>query len=178
MSQMSIDFFAECFHREICSTCEFGILDGDNEKKEPAYLSFDVEDKDVWEAAISNKGEKEIHFLPVDHNIPVFRLDGKDGERCDGILFSREENQKGIFFIELKNRKGKKDKRWREKGIKQLISTIAVFSSNHDIKEFSPREAFVCNRKMPFYSYSEREKLDDFRMKYHVSLNVSPFIEI
>lgn len=173
-----INFFDESYSREICCVSEFGILDGDNEKNECAYLSFDITKKDVWEATVSNEEEKEVHFLPVDHNIPISRSDGKEAKRCDGILFSQKEEQQAIFFIELKNRKGKKDKRWREKGIEQLISTIKIFSSCHDIHKFNQREAFVCNRKMPFYQYGNLEELEKFKKKYHVSLNVSPSIKL
>lgn len=177
-STQTINFFDESYSCEICTTTEFGIIDGDNEKEEKAFLSFDVTEKEVWGATINNKNEKEIKFLPVDHNIPVFRPDGKMAKRCDSILFSQQENQKGIFFIELKERTDKKNRTWREDSVGQLISTIGIFNSNHNIKEYNPRKAFVCNRKRPYYTYSNREELEKFREKYHVSLYVQPYIEI
>lgn len=173
-----IDFFDEAHRKEICSNAEFGICDGDNEYEMPAYLSLEMDNKTNWGATVVNNQCKNLSFLPVDNSISILRPDGSKEKRCDGILFIREESQKSIYFIELKERTDKQSKTWRNDGIKQLIATITIFCSNHRIEDFNPRNAYVCNRKRPYYVYSNREELSNFRKKYHVSLYIQPTVEV
>jgi len=174
----NIDFFDEEYSREVCSRPEFGICDGDNEQNQPSYLSLEAENKTDWGAVVKNKKGKTTHFLPVDNNIPMLKSDGNQEKRCDGILYILEEKEKSIHFIELKERTDKQSKTWRKDGIKQLISTIDIFSMNHNIQDYKRRRAYVCNRKKPDYAYSNREELENFRKKYNVSLYIQPFIDI
>jgi len=108
----------------------------------------------------------------------MLRSDGTQKKRCDGILYILEEKEKSIHFVELKERTDKQSKTWRNDSIKQLISTINIFNSNHNIQDYKPRNAYDCNRKRPNYVYSNREELENFRKTYHVSLYIQPFIEI
>lgn len=177
-SGMKIDFFDKKFSREVSSVSEFGICDGDNEQNQPSYLSLKVENKANWGAVVTNSKGKTTHFLPVDNNISILRSDGTQEKRCDGILYILEEKGKSIHFVELKERTDKQSKTWRNDGIKQLASTIDIFKANHDIQDYNPRNAYVCNRKRPNYVYSNLEELENFRKKYHVSLYIQPSINI
>lgn len=173
---MSVNFFDEKHVREICSIPEFGLCDGDNEKKEPAYICCEKDKEGSWGAIITNSYCTEITFLAVDNNISIIQDDGKMVRRCDGILFAQYGTQKSICFVELKERTDRQNKTWRKDGVEQLISTIKAFKDNHNINQYFLRRAFVCNRKRPNYAYSNREELDEFRKEYNVSLYVQPSI--
>lgn len=175
---MSLNFFDENYVREICSISEFGLCDGNNEKKEPAYICCKKEEKESWGAIIINTNCVEITFLPVDNNISIIQENGNMAKRCDGILFVHREDLKSISFVELKERTDKQNKTWRKDGVEQLISTITAFSTHHNINEYSLRRAFVCNRKRPNYAYSNREELSAFREHYNVSLYIQPSIVV
>lgn len=132
-SGIKIDFFDKKYNREACSISEFGICDGDNEQNQPSFLSLKVENKGNWGAVVINSKSKTTNFLPVDNNIPILNPDGTTKKRCDGILYILEEKEKSIYFVELKERTDKQSRTWRNDGIKQLISTINIFSKSHNI---------------------------------------------
>lgn len=175
---MIVDFFDKNHIKEICFSSEFGLCDGDNEKKEPAYICQEEREKGRWGAIIVNPNKAKITFLPVDNNIAIIQDSGKMAKRCDGVLFTQNDTQKSICFVELKERTDKQNKTWRKDGVEQLINTITIFSLNHNIKEYLLRRAFVCNSKRPNYAYSNREELSEFRTKYNVSLYVQPKIDM
>ena len=139
-----IDFFSKEYYRESARRdMRFGIVDpmdrGSDETKKRAFTT--TENEENWHASVENKSGKNLIFMPIDHNIsfpPRTSL-------CDGMLYNRSEGL--LVFIELKTRR----KQWIPKAIKQLESTIELFSTNYDkeqyLNEFTDRRAYAANKK-------------------------------
>lgn len=99
-------------------------MDGVNEN--PAYTTTDKPIKSKWNATIKNENKREFMFVPIDHNIRIYKTDSDDLEStCDGMILVEKTNM--LVFVELKdvNTGG------MAKAINQLKNTINIFEQNH-----------------------------------------------
>lgn len=164
---MQIDFFQ--YAVPIPSVPEFGICDDEDKGlKTPAYLSTDKNDR--WITTVKSNNRKDYLFIAVDNNIPIKRINkqGKeeDENRCDVILHT----SKTICFIELKVDRNKK---WLEKALFQLKTTIKTFSENHNIDSFENKRAYAVNSKKGFAS-SYKGIQQRFYKKHSIVLRINP----
>lgn len=142
---MSLDFFNEACKHPPISNEVFGLCDDNNSTK--AYPDFDTEEN--WIAEVRNKNHLEITVTSIDKCV-LNDDEFEDYERCDCMLTTEVH----LYLVELKD----KDKRWQEKGIEQLISTIDILLANHDISKYFKRKAFVCNKKRGRFATIENER--------------------
>lgn len=138
----------------------FGIID-DGE------LSYTKRDgsEDEWDALVLNLQEKEVQFVPIDHNILVYES-GNERSMCDGLLYTLEHDY--VSFIEIKNRR----ENWIEEAIGQLESTIQVFVASHSDIAKGNRYAFACNPQRPHFVSSRKERMQQFYQLYRFRLLV------
>ena len=162
---MSINFLDEkCL--VITQADRFGIRDGVD--SQPAYLVFDGSEK--WVAIVTNPDNIQVNFHAVDDCVEMLRESGDNESRCDAILTYPEN----IVFVELKE----SQKGATTGGIRQLRSTIALFSANHDLNDFRKRRAFFANRKHPTFNYSRKEEIQRFYQEIRVRLVLHNEIQI
>ncbi len=119
---------------------KFGICDEPQPNTNPAYI--DENNPDKWIGIVNNPLRKEIQFNAIDNCLEIIREDGSKATKCDGIL--SYENR--LVFVELKERHNKK---WFNKGRKQLAATIIRFKREYDITQFVSIKAYVCNSVIP-----------------------------
>lgn len=158
---MDIDFFKE---EEVVPDVLFGICDDDDETtKTPAYVDKTLANANKWIAKVMNHSGKSIGFIAVDNKIEIRRPNGDMENRCDAML----HNDDNIVFVELKVQA----KDWIKHAVEeQLLTTIEVFKSCHDINKFRHRLAYACNRKHPFFAVSHKEYMQRFWAEHNVRL--------
>jgi hypothetical protein len=140
------------------TTCkEFGICDGPAHSSEPAKLSFDIGEREKWDALVSNYTQKQVSFAAIDHRLELTRNDGTMAQRCDALVYFTSHEKRIIIFIELKDRSGKN---WKKKGDNQLRETIAFFERTPEARDFDMINAHIANKKHP-----KSNKDDMLRMK-------------
>lgn len=135
-----------------------GIIDGLDES--PAYTTIDVALK--WNATIDNAKGKEFVFVPIDHNMYIYRNDGNLDSTCDGMVLVRELSL--LAFVELKDvRKG-----GMVEAIGQLRHTIELFEQNHQYDIFKIRRAYAANIAHPQFHYNMKDEIEKFRAMHFV----------
>lgn len=135
-----------------------GIIDGKDEL--PAYTTIDTTLK--WNAIIDNANSKEFVFVPIDHNICVYRKDGTLDSTCDGMVLVHE--LKLLAFIELKDvRIG-----GMAEAIGQLRHTIELFEQNYRYDIFKIRRAYAANIAHPQFHYNMKDEIEKFRAMHFV----------
>ncbi len=162
---LKVNFFASVYRREQArQDIEFGLNDGVQENGEEgmAYSTNDDADK-PWNACVSNPNAHEVLFSPLDHNVIIHPVPSETYSLCDGML---QHGNEWLAFVELKVRGGG----WIQENIDQLKSTIELYHTNHDYREFRHREAYAANRKHPSYHYSHKVQMNEFRsqMKFRL----------
>ena len=104
--------------------------------------------------------------MPVDKNIIWFKENGVDKESsCDGMILV-EQNEM-IVFVELKDISTGGG---FSKAIDQLKTTIECFLANHRFEDFKVRRAYASNRHHPYFHYSKKDEIEEFRKRLHFSL--------
>lgn len=132
---MSLNFFdIECQFPPITSV-SFGLCD--NEDGGRAYP--DMENSDLWIATVKNENNLEIVFTAIDKCVLKDDHQYIGRGRCDGMLTT----DRHLYLVELKNQ----ETHWQTQAIAQLESTIEFLLSNHDLRKFSKRKVFACNKK-------------------------------
>ncbi len=170
-----IDFFAESYRTEgPRSRLSFGIRDGTDDS--PAYTTIDTEIP--WAATVLNKGCRAIQFVPIDKNIPLTNMDGKDAKRCDGMLLIRDKPDDMLAFIELKTGKTRNRKQWIGDAVEQLESTIVYFNASHSERSIKKRRAYVCNGIHPVARVFSMERVQRFYDKTGFMLDVNDMVQI
>ncbi len=166
---MKIDFLKE---EEIVTESYFGICDESNDTvKMPAYVNTCDTNSSNWIAKVTNNSGKPIGFIAVDYNIEIRRENGDMENRCDALL----HNDEYIIFIELKDKKDD----WIKLAVeKQLLTTINIFKSCHDITKFRHRIAYVCNKKHPNFAVSNKEYMQRFKNEHNIRLIIGCNITI
>lgn len=160
----SINYFHPKYKREEPRTnVHFGINDN-------GVLAYTTLDEDAIVKVINNN-RQSIQFTPVDHNIVVLE-NGNERSQCDGMLYI--ETSKELTFVEMKDC----GKNWIIEAIGQLKSTITHFSSNHIIADFKKRKAYAANKQHPFFQYSKKELIEEFRNQTGFRLNITNEIVI
>lgn len=167
---MPINFLsAVC--QEVTDEVLFGICDDTPPPHIPAYLNHDKLAKPGWIAEVINANAKEVTFTAIDNCIVIKRANGTDESRCEGMLTYED----AIIFLELKDRVSKG---WLVKSRDQLITTITVFSQNHDINNYKARRAHVANAQRPFFDSSFRRVIDEVKTATGFTLEVQRKITI
>lgn len=141
----------------------------DDHGQTPVKLIYsDSADKDC--VKVVNDLRENVEFIPVDHNIPLKRIDDSDDEICDVLLVTGNR----LSFIEIKDvRDG-----WRPKAKSQVESTIKHFDVHHS-NDRRKRQAFLCNvsknleYKHNFIFVSEKEVKEEFFTNYKARLYIS-----
>lgn len=135
-----------------------GIVDGKDEN--PAYTTIDANLK--WNAVIDNANGAEYVFVPIDHNIRVYKKDGNLDSTCDGMVLAQELSL--LAFVELKDVRtgGMAD------AIGQLWHTIELFEQNHKFDIFKTRRAYAANIAHPQFHYNMKDEIEKFRAKHFV----------
>ena len=160
---MKVNFFEDSC-REDTDAERFGICDPKGTL--PAFITTDRTPK--WIAIVLNPTKKNIRFYAIDHCL-VMTKNGQDTKRCDAML----QYDQNLVFVELKETMKSKV----SSAIKQIESTIRLFSKNHNLNSFSKR-AFVANRKQPDFKHSKKEEMQKFYNKHKVRLILHNEIKI
>ncbi|WP_405375364.1 hypothetical protein [Pseudobutyrivibrio sp.] len=136
-----------------------GIVDSENNT--PAYTTDSKSLK--WIATINNPNCREFQFVPIDHNIIVFKPDGVNiDSTCDGMILVSEKSM--IAFVELKDVRtgGFSD------AIGQLKHTVELFTENHQYDIFKCRRAYAANIAHPHFHYNLKDEIEKFRVTHFV----------
>lgn len=162
---MSIDFFNVKCQEPTLNADLFGLCDDQDGTK--AYTNSD--DPIKWIATVKNINKETIVFTAIDKCII------QDDElygigRCDCML----NTDNHIYFVELKDQA----KGWISNAIEQLESTIQLFSTNHNIKQYKHKKAFACNKNRKHFQEIDNELNLRFFRKYGVRLDVQSEIII
>ncbi|GEM_PF-4679978 len=154
-----IDFFDEKF-AEKTSESKFGLCDDGGSKM--AYLDF--EDSQKWQGVVENENKLLVSFHPVDNCVKLKKDDGKDDEKCDGILrystTEGEKEQKCIVFVELKD--CKTSGYWCQTAQKQIETTMKHFKNLHGLSNSYKIFAWIANKQQKG-SRSTGQASDTFR---------------
>ena len=161
---MKLNFFENSCRKDTDAK-RFGICDPEGAL--PAFITTDGAKK--WIAIVMNPTKKNIQFYAIDHCL-VMTKSGREIKRCDAML----HYDQNLVFVELKE----VIKSRVSSAIKQIESTIKVFSKNHDLNSFSKKRAFIANRRQPAFKYSQREKMQNFYNKHKVRLILHNEIKI
>jgi hypothetical protein len=137
------------------SHLQFGLCD--DSSSPVAYV--DSTAPESWIATVKNDGQKEVTFTAIDNC--VVQNDEQQGRgRCDCMLTT----DRALYLVELKERVGST---WKNEAIEQLKSTIELLKATHGqefLDNYSPKKAFVCNRrKAPFVTLETDRKQLFFR---------------
>ncbi len=138
-----------------------GICDPEGEF--PAYTSSANDSTNKWIATIQNDKKMGVQFVPIDKNILIYRTNGDMEKTCDGMILYGQS----ISFVELKD---VHIGGWLSEAIRQLTTTIEMFNQNHNYRDFEKRYAYPANCRHPQFQCSCRERLQEFRNKYHFTL--------
>jgi len=151
----SIDFFDSKYiplQEKTRNQQQFGICDSPT----GAYTSLD----DNYDCLVINQYQKEIQFIPIDHNIYFFNKNGKQLSSCDGMLYNKDEKYEFIIFIELKS--GANIRNWRSDAINQLLSTVKIFIHNHDAGRYKKKQCYASNAVYQIVRTIHQNELDNF----------------
>ena len=113
----------------------------------------------------NNPNRKGLYFVAIDKNIVIRRDNGEIESTYDGMIYIPQTRE--ISFVELKN--------YRVGGAiadaeRQLMTTIGYFLANHNYEDFHSRRAYICNPHHPYFTFSARERICEFRKKTHFRL--------
>ena len=161
---MKVNFFEDSC-KEDTDAEKFGVCDPKGAL--PAFITTDGAKK--WIAIVMNPTKKNIRFYAIDHCL-VMTENGRQIKRCDAMLYYDQN----LVFVELKEM----IKSRVSSAIKQIESTIRLFSKNHNLNSFSKKRAFVANRRQPAFKYSQRENMQKFYNKHRVRLILHNEIKI
>lgn len=151
---MSIDF--TLVHCQTTSKKKrFGLCDNPPPAKDPAYI--DEIDGAKWIAVVHNDYTKDIIFTAIDNCIEIKRPNGKDSQRCDGVLTFEDT----VIFVELKDRFSK-GKGWITDAEEQLKETIYFFEKEDVSKGYKFKKAYIANKSLPKFRSSQAARMDRF----------------
>lgn len=142
---------------------QFGLCD--DQSSPSAYVNTNT--PEIWIATVKNPSQKEITFTAIDNC--VIQNDELQGHgRCDCMLTTG----RALYLVELKERGGSS---WKNEAIEQLESTIALLKAAHGdqyLEGYSPKKAFVCNRKKPPFITLETDRKQYFFRTYGFKLDI------
>lgn len=167
---MPIDFFKlSC--QETTNVQLFGLCDDPPPSKSPAYIEYDSINKPNWIAEVVNNKAINVTFTAIDNCIIIKRPNGEEESKCDGMLTFNDS----IVFVELKDRIGKG---WLGKARDQLITTISIFSSNHNVNAYKNKRAHIANAQRPFFQSNYQQIIDEIKTANGFITEVESVIEI
>lgn len=163
---MSIDFFG--YTEKVNPVEKFGLIDPeDSQGKKSAYIDYDFENVENWNANVQCNNRSDYSFIAVDNNIPLTKkVNGKNetASSCDAMLYTKNT----VCFIELKA--DKKGNDWCKKAVKQLESTIELFGKNLD--RFNSKKAYICNSRSPHFHFSHKNIMQEFYKQNKIVLRI------
>ena len=154
---MQVDFFK--FAKQVTPVKEFGLVD-----KAPAEINYDEAQKDSWNAIVECNNRDDYNFVPLDKKLKIMAAFNKEESLCECLLNTKET----IAFVELKERK----KQHTQQPIEQLENTLRLFKQNHNIDDFTYKQAYICNRKRPHYNEARNSVCTDFAKRNGVALHI------
>ncbi|AMT89497.1 hypothetical protein SOP89_07605 [Pseudomonas siliginis] len=147
----------------------FGLCD--NTSRPIAYA--DSESEENWIATVSNPERKAVIFTAIDKCV-ISDMEQPGRGRCDCMLTT----EKQLYLVELKERNGSA---WKNHAIEQLESTIQFLRATHGedyLNSFSPKKAFVCNRKKKPFVTIETDRKQYFFRTYKFKLDIQTTVLI
>lgn len=147
----------------------FGLCD--NASRPVAYA--DPESEETWIATVKNPDGKAVLFTAIDKCVIKDTEENNRG-RCDCMLTTDRQ----LYLVELKERSGRE---WKNHAIEQLESTIQFLQVTHGaeyLDSFSPKKAFVCNRKKKPFVTIETDKKQHFFRTYDFILDIQTTVLI
>lgn len=157
---MSVDFFK--YAENVAPVFEFGLVD-----EAPAKVVYD--NKDEWNAVVKSNNRDDYVFAPLDKKLRILKNYGEEESLCECLLHT----EKTIAFIELKARKTQHT----QKAVAQLENTIRLYKQNHDINAFVFKQAYICNKKRPYYNEFKNSVCNDFTKRNKVALHIGKTID-
>lgn len=151
------------------SDLQFGLCD--DPSSPVAYV--DRKSPDSWIATVNNSQEKEVTFTAID-NCVIQNHEQTGHGRCDCMLTTDRE----LYLVELKERGGSA---WKNETVEQLKSTIELLRATHGqefLDSYSPRKAFVCNRRKPPFVTLETDRKQHFFRTYGFKLDIQTTVLI
>ena len=126
----------------------FGVCD--DQKGQVAYVDPDAANADKWIARVENAKQIPVTLTAIDKCV-LQDTDAPGRGRCDAMLTT----DRLLYLLELKDQRSD----WRQHAYEQLESTIQFLHEAHpaDIKRFTTKKAFACNRKHPAFVVLEPE---------------------
>lgn len=151
------------------SHVQFGLCD--DHTSPVAYV--DISSPETWIATVKNDDQKEVLFTAIDNC--VIQNDEQTGHgRCDCMLTTDRE----LYLVELKERGGSA---WKNEAIEQLKSTIELIKTTHGqafLDNYSPKKAFVCNRRKAPFVTLETDRKQYFFRTYGFKLDIQTTVLI
>ncbi len=147
----------------------FGLCD--NTSRPVAYA--DPESEETWIATVKNPDSKAVLFTAIDKCV-IGDTEEPGRGRCDCMLTTNKQ----LYLVELKERGGSA---WKNHAIEQLESTIQFLQTTHGeeyLDNFSPKKAFVCNRKKKPFVTIETDKKQHFFRAYKFKLDIQTTVLI
>lgn len=158
-----VDFFK--YSERIIPVDEFGLID-----KQPAYVDYNDQQKDKWNAIVECNNRRDYLFSPLDKKIRIPKGQGEEESLCECILNTKDT----IAFVELKD---DRTKNYRLKAEKQLENTLTLFKQNNNIDKYIYKKAYICNKRRPHYNVTKNSICSDFAKRNGVSLHIGINIE-
>lgn len=151
---MSINFFdGNC--QTFSNRKIFGLCDDPPPPHRPAYI--DENNGARWIAVVENEDLYDVTFTAIDHCVVIKRPDGKDANRCDGVLTYNDT----AIFVELKQMDTKGAK-WVAKAEEQLRTTISYFEQEDVADDFNSKQAYIANSERPKFRETQMHRMDQF----------------
>ena len=146
-----MDFFKPDCQSGPFNQAQFGLCDDQNATR--AYVDTATPEK--WVATVDNPSRRAVTFTAIDKCVVQdAALPGQS--RCDGMLTTPNL----LYLVELKDQKSD----WQQRAIAQLISTIELLATHHDLQSFRHKKAFACNKRHKVFVPLDSEfKLRFFR---------------
>jgi hypothetical protein len=149
----------------------FGLCDDPSPAKNPAYI--DEDDGSKWIAVIINENKYRVTFTAVDNCILIHKQDGKQAQRCDGVLTYNSN----VIFVELKERSAKGNA-WVEDAESQLKSTIGHFEKSEIAINYKHKKAYIANSEHPKFKQSQIRRMNQFFNDTGYVLRIEARIEL
>ena len=160
-----VDFFAESLEKFETTAGLFYLAD-DLGKNEIVSFHTSVKNPDKF-VNVKNPETKDVVIIPLDHNLKVFKENGRDQESlCDYLL--RVNDREMLIFGEIKTGKSG----WAKAGADQISNTLRIFRSCHNLSDWSKTIAYVSNRRFWKARTSHRNTISEFWVQNRIPLRI------
>jgi hypothetical protein len=160
MLKLVTDFFNSDCQRSAINAVRFGLCDDVTSGAYP-----DVSNPTNWIATVDNKNQRDVVVTAIDKCV-ILDSQFLGVPRCDAMLTTSDS----LYLVELKDKR----KSWRSGAKEQLLSTIRLLESSHQLSlVYSKKMAYACNRRQPFVTLTSDEQLEFNALGYRLDLNAT-----